>query len=84
MESKIKKIEYLGKYFIIGEERLISFILRSINALSLQSLTTLSSIFLLILTLVSKRHRMIHHIMSMFTVEGGFWMNCIFINKAKW
>ena len=31
--------------------------------------------------LVRKRHRMIRHIMSMFTKEGGFWLNWVHLNK---
>ena len=31
--------------------------------------------------LVRKRHRMLKHVMSMLTEEGGFWMNSVYINK---
>ena len=31
--------------------------------------------------LVRKRHRMVKHIMNVLSKEGGFWMNCVFINK---
>jgi len=33
--------------------------------------------------LVRKRHRMMKHIMSMCTKEGGYWLNSVFVNKDR-